>query len=66
LRVLGSRYLDRSASHNVPCLYAEHGALQLDCSDGKQLTLTHTEFNGAALTAESFVARFGSAPFPLF
>lgn len=68
LRVLGSRYLDRSASHDVraPCLYAEHGELQLDCSDGKQLTLTQVELDGAAFTAESLVDRFGSAPFPLF
>lgn len=68
LRVLGSRYLDRSASHNVqvPCLYAQDGELRLDCSDGKQLTLTQTEFDGAALTAGSLVDRFGSAPLPLF
>lgn len=67
LRVLGSRYLDRSASHNVPapCLYAEDGELQLDCSDGKRLTLTQAELDGAAFTAESMVDRFGSAPFPL-
>jgi methionyl-tRNA formyltransferase len=68
LRVLGSRYLERSARHTVhaPCLYAEAGALQLDCSDGKQLTLTQTEFDGAALSAESFVDRFGSTPLHLF
>lgn len=68
LRVLGSRYLDRSARHNVqmPCLYAEDGELRLDCSDGKQLTLTHAELDGAALTAEFLVDRFGSARLPLF
>jgi methionyl-tRNA formyltransferase len=68
LRVLGSRYLERSARHTVqaPCLYAEAGAVQLDCSDGKQLTLTLTEFDGAALSAESFVDRFGSTPLHLF
>jgi hypothetical protein len=47
-------------------LYAEAGALQLDCSDGKQLTLTQTEFAGAVLSAESFVDRFGSTPRHLF
>lgn len=68
LRVLGSRYLERSARHTVqaPCLYAEAGALQLDCSDGKQLTLMQTEFDGAALSAESFVDRFGATPLRLF
>lgn len=68
LRVLGSSYFDRFASHHAqaPCLYAEDGELQLDCSDGKQLTLTQVELDGAALTAESLVDRFGSAPFPLF
>lgn len=68
LRVLGSRYLERSASHplQAPCLHVAEGELRLDCSDGKQLTLTQVELDAAALTAESWVDRFGSAPLALF
>ncbi len=42
LRVLGSRYLDQPARHplQAPCLYIDGDDLQLDCCDGKQLTLT--------------------------
>ncbi len=32
----------------------------------KQLTLTQTEIDGAALSAESLVDRFGSTPLHLF
>jgi methionyl-tRNA formyltransferase len=61
LRVLGSRYLDGEARHRTqaPCLYVEDGQLQLDCSDGKQLTLTRVELAGSAFTATSFADRYG-------
>lgn len=67
LRVLGSRYLAQPARHaqHAPCLYVEHGQLQLDCSDGRRLTLTQAELHDTPLTAASFIARCGSAPLPL-
>lgn len=67
LRVLGSRYLAQPACHTLhaPCLYVEHDALQLDCSDGLRLTLTQAELGDAPLTATSFVTRCGSTPLPL-
>ena len=68
LRVLGSRYLDHPARHpaHAPCLYGDGEGLQLDCLDGKQLTLTQAELGGVPITAHSFVARYGAAPLPLF
>ncbi len=67
LRVLGSRYLDRPARHfwQAPCLYTEDNELQLDCLDGKQLTLTRAELDDVPFSAVSFAARFGAAPIPL-
>lgn len=63
LRLLGSRYSDRPARHTqqAPCLYVEANDLQLDCSDGKQLTLTRVELDGVPLTAASFAARYETA-----
>jgi methionyl-tRNA formyltransferase len=69
MRVLGSRYLDRPARHGTqaPCLYVDEGELQLDCSDGKQLTLTQTEYAGMPFTAAHYVDRYGRhAQLPLF
>jgi methionyl-tRNA formyltransferase len=67
LRALGSRYLDQAARHRqaAPCLYAESGALHLDCLDGKRLTLTVAELAGEPLTPAALLAHYGPAPVPL-
>lgn len=67
LRVLGSRYFDRAALHPrlAPCLYVADGKLQLDCRDGKSLTLTDVELDGAPLTPEVWSAQLGSRPLSL-
>lgn len=67
LRVLGSRYHGRPSRHPVqaPCLYSDNGYLQLDCRDGKQLTLTQAELDGTAFTVQSLVVRYGATPIPL-
>lgn len=66
LRVLGSRYLERPARHaqHAPCLYVEAHELQLDCRNGRQLTLTRAELDGAPLTAADFAAQY-AAPLSL-
>jgi methionyl-tRNA formyltransferase len=67
LRALGSRYLDQAARHRqgAPCLYAESGALHLDCLDGKRLTLTVAELAGEPLTPAALLAHYGPAPVSL-
>jgi methionyl-tRNA formyltransferase len=67
LRVLGSRYLEQPARHpsQAPCLYIDGDDLQLDCCDGKQLTLTRAELGNTPLTASAFVARYGTTPLSL-
>lgn len=67
LRVLGSRYLERPARHpeQAPCLYVDAHELQLDCRDGRQLTLTRADLDGAPLTAATFAARYEAAPLRL-
>jgi methionyl-tRNA formyltransferase len=67
LRALGSRYLEQAARHRqaAPCLYAESGALHLDCLDGKRLTLTSAELAGEPLTPASLLARYGTEPVSL-
>jgi methionyl-tRNA formyltransferase len=67
LRALGSRYLDQAARHRqaAPCLYAESGALHLDCLDGKRVTLTVAELAGEPLTPAALLAHYGPAPVPL-
>ena len=64
LRVLGSRYHERPARHvqQAPCLYIDAHELQLDCRDGKQLTLTRAELDGIPLTAATFA---GASPWSL-
>ncbi len=64
LRVLGSRYQERPARHvqQAPCLYIDAHELQLDCRDGKQLTLTRAELDGIPLTAATFA---GASPWSL-
>jgi methionyl-tRNA formyltransferase len=67
LRALGSRYLEQAARHRqaAPCLYAESGALHVDCLDGKRLTLTVAELAGEPLTPAALLARYGAAPVSL-
>jgi methionyl-tRNA formyltransferase len=67
LRALGSRYMEQAARHRqtAPCLYAESGALHVDCLDGKRLTLTAAELADEPLTPAALHARYGAAPVSL-
>lgn len=67
LHIHGSRYLEQFArrAQQAPCLYVDDGELQLDCCDGKRLTLTRAELSGSPLTATAFAARYGAAPLRL-
>jgi methionyl-tRNA formyltransferase len=66
-RLLGSRYSAEPARfpQSAPCLYADGATLQLDCVDGRRLTLTNVELDGEPLTPASFVGRYGTSPLAL-
>jgi methionyl-tRNA formyltransferase len=66
LRVLRSQHLpQRHPRADTPCLYCEDGHFYADCGDRKVLRLLELELDGARLTEEAFVARFGSEPISL-
>ena len=54
----------RPARAAVPAMYCENGRCYADCGDGRVLRVLSFEVDGAALDADGFVARFGSAPVP--
>lgn len=47
-----------------PAFYCESGRCYAECGDGKVLRVLAFEWDGKALDAEEFTARFGSAPVP--
>ncbi len=48
----------------VPAFYCENGRCYAECGDGKALRVLAFEWDGQALDAEEFTARFGNAPVP--
>jgi methionyl-tRNA formyltransferase len=49
---------------SAPAFYCENGRCYAECGDGKVLRVLAFEWDGKALSAEEFTARFGSAPLP--
>ena len=51
---------ERAPRSAEPGLYVEAGGIHADCGDGRVLRLVALEFDGEAIAAEDYAARFGS------
>jgi methionyl-tRNA formyltransferase len=64
LHLLGSFYRGEPAQHpqSAPCLYVDNDRIQLDCVDGRRISLTALEVDSVPLTPAAWLARHDRAP----
>lgn len=60
VEVLGSYDRGEKARFREPCIYAESGHFQADCSDGKRFMITRLTVDGSTVDAAMFSQIFGS------
>jgi methionyl-tRNA formyltransferase len=67
LHLLGSLYRAEPAQHpqSAPCLYVDNDRMQLDCVDGRRISLTALEVDSVPLAPAAWLARHGRAPLHL-